>query len=347
MKPLILYISLVFLFMTISQFAKAQDNYEPIHGVTEHDFKIKGELEFTFTHSIDLKNGTKSEGTYQIKSPVQLSFNRNDLKFFMAQPREFIGYVENQYDAYSGFSSGSLMDIPQGGYQEEENWMQVEEHVKWWENGELTEINARGEIYPVLKVAFSIPDYPERYKAGRDQLLFRITISGISDSQFHPTRNVLVDDNNKKQQENGTALIDEDDLRKLEQADPSAAAGIKEGLKLIREASESHSSNLSVSIGCGSFYGQDLVAAEMSGNLRMADKSKKEAFERQFEQAYFKDIPHINVMKLVKFLLKPEGNYETPIVGSFSSNSEAGSEKATYNGTLRLYGNKVQKSDQE
>lgn len=345
MKQLSLDISLVFLFLTIFQFAKAQDNYEPLHGVTGLDFNIKGELEFTFTHSIDLKNGTKSEGTYRIKSPVQLSFNLNDLKFFKAQPKEFIGYVENQYDAYSGFSSGSLIDIPQGGYQEEENWMQVEEHVKWWENGELTEINARGEIYSVLQVAFSIPDYPERYKAGLDQLQFRVTISGISDSQFHSTRNVVVDDNNKNQQENGTVLIDEDDLRKLEQADPSAAAGIKEGLKLIRESSASHSSNLSVNIGCGSFYGQDLVTAEMSGNLLMADKSKKEAFERQFEQGYFKDMPHINVMKLVKFLLKPEGNYETPIVGSFSSSSESGSEKASYEGTLRLWGNQVVKDE--
>jgi hypothetical protein len=347
MKQLILDISLVFLFLTIFHFAKAQDNYEPIHGVTGHDFNIKGELELTFTHSIDLKNGTKSEATYRIKSPVQVSFNLNDLKFFKANPGEFVGYVENQYDAYSGYSSGGLIDIPQGGYQEEENWMWVDEHVKCWENGELTEINAQGEIYPVLKVAFSIPDYPERYKAGLDQLRFRVTISGISDSQFHQTRNVVVDDKNKNQQENGTVLSDDEGLRKLEQADPSVAAGIKEGLKLIRESSESHSSNLSVSIGCGSFYGQDLLAAEMSGNLLMAAKSKKEAFERQFEQEYFKDMPHINVMKLVKFLLKPEDKYETPIVGSFSSDSEAGSEKATYNGTLRLYGNKVQKSDQE
>lgn len=338
----ILFSFLVLLLIALT--TKAQNKYEPLHGLTGYDYNMKGELELTFTHSIDLKNGTKSEATYRIKSPVQVSFNLNDLKFFKANPEEFVGYVENQYDAYSGYSSGGLIDISQGGYQAEENWMWVDEHVKWWENGELTAINAQGEIYPVLKVAFSIPDYPEKYKAGLDQLQFRVTISGISDSQFHQTRNVGIDDNEKNQQGNGTVLIDEEGLRKLEQADPSAAAGIKEGLKLIEESSGSHPSNLSVSIGCGSFYGQDLIAAVMSNNLLTAAKSKKEAFERQFEQGYFKDMPHINVMKLVKFLLKPEGNYETPIIGSFSSDSEAGSEKATYNGTLRLYGNKVQKS---
>ena len=60
---------------------------------------------------------------------------------------------------------------------------------------------------------------------------------------------------------------------------------------------------------------------------------------------YFKDLPHINVMKIVNFLLKPAGNYETPIVGSFSSNSGNGSEKVTYNGTLKLFGNQMKKYD--
>ena len=146
-----IYRYLIFVFIASSYFTEAQNNYEPIHGVTGYDYNIKGELELTFTSSTDDKKGNKYEGTYRIKSPVLLSFNLNDLKFFKANPKEFIGYVENQFDAYSGYSGGGLMDIPQGGYQEEENWMWVDEHAKWWENGELTEVKAHGEIYPVYR----------------------------------------------------------------------------------------------------------------------------------------------------------------------------------------------------
>lgn len=60
----------------------------------------------------------------------------------------------------------------------------------------------------------------------------------------------------------------------------------------------------------------------MSAGLIGVENSKKEVFEAQFEQKYFKDLPRINAMKLINFLLKPTDTYETPIVGSFSSNSE-------------------------
>lgn len=329
----------VFLFLAATRFAEAQSHYEPIHGPTGSDYHIKGELELTFTSSTDDKNGNKYEGAYRIKSPVLLSFNLNDLKFFKASPKEFIGYVENQYDAFSGFSSGSLMDIPQGGYQEDENWMWVEEHAKWWENGELTEVKAHGEIYPVLQGYFSIPDYPDKYKTGLDQLQFRITITGASDSKYHPTRNVVVEyfNNNQKQNAAESSPLDEEAMKNLELADPAAE------MKKVTGLLQGFAPDLSVTVKCGSFYGADLAIAEIANNLVEADKSKKEAFEQQFEQKYFKNMPQIEVMKLVNFLIKPEGDYETPIVGSFSSDSESGSEKATYNGMLRLFGDKTQK----
>ncbi|MEN6455930.1 MAG: hypothetical protein ABFD10_16900 [Prolixibacteraceae bacterium] len=299
-------------------------------------------MELIFTSSIDDKNGNKSEGTYHVKSPVSLAFNLNDLKFFKADPKAFIGYVENQYDAFSGYSGGGLMDIPQGGYQEEESWMWVDEHLKWWENGELTEVKAHGEIYPVLAGYFSIPDYSAKYKAGLDQLQFRIAIDGSSDPDFHPTRNVVVEHVSNKFNQNGAGSnrIDEETMKILEQADPDAAAELKKASGILQNASP----DLSVNIGCGSFYGQDLTSALMDNKLGEADKAKKDAFEGRFEQEYFKNLPHIDAMKLINYLIKPEGNYETPIVGSFSSESEWGSEKASCNGTLRFYGKRVQKS---
>lgn len=332
----------VLLFSIRTQLVNAQANYEPLHGVTGYDYQIKGELDLIFINSIDDKNGNKSEGTYHVKSPVSLAFNLNDLKFFKADPKAFVGYVENQYDAFSGYSGGGLMDIPQGGYQEEESWMWVEEHLKWWENGELTEVKAHGEIYPVLAGYFSIPDYSTKYKAGLDQLQFRLTIAGTSDPHFHPTRNVMTEHfgNQPNQNEGGSNGIDEETMKILEQADPDAAAELKRASGILQNASP----DLSVNIGCGSFYGQDLTNALVDNKLVEADKAKKDAFEGRFEHEYFKNLPHIDAMKLINYLIKPEGNYETPIVGSFSSESEWGSEKASYNGTLRFYGKRVQKS---
>lgn len=337
----------IFLFLTTFQLANAQNNYEPIHSPSGYDYIIKGELELKIANAIDFKNENKNkeEGIYTIKSPVFLAFNLNDLKFFKAQPKEFIDYVENQYVASSGwFATGSLMDIG-NGYGEGTSWMRVDEHVKWWENGELTEIKAHGEIDSDIKIAFSIPDYPEKYMSGLDKLQFRIAvkISGSADTQ----RNVTVEYDSRKQQKNSTPLMDEASLKELEKADPSAVAGIKEGLKLMQEGSGSHPSELFINVSCGMFYGTDLTVAEMANNLIAVDAFNKEklAFETQFEQKYFKNLPHINVMKLVDFLLKPVGNYETPIVGSFSSDSENGSEKITYNGTLKLFGSQMKKYD--
>ncbi|MGV8136415.1 MAG: hypothetical protein AB2L20_14490 [Mangrovibacterium sp.] len=333
----------VLLFSIRTQLVHAQVNYEPLHGVTGYDYQIKGELELIFTSSIDDKNGNNSEGTYHVKSPVSLAFNLNDLKFFKADPKAFIGYVENQYDAFSGYSGGALMDIPQGGYREEESWMWVDEHLKCWENGELTEVKAHGEIYPVLAGYFSIPDYSAKYKAGLDQLQFRIAIDGSSDPDFHPTRNVVVEHVSNKFNQNGAGsnLIDAEAMKELERVDPAAAAEIKKAAGLLQNSAP----DLSVNINCGSFYGQDLVNALMSNNLVEADKAKKGAFECRFEQEYFKDLPRIDAMKLINYLIKPESNYEIPIVGSFFSDSEYGLERASYNGTLRFYGNRVQKSE--
>ncbi len=288
--------------------SKVQPGYEPLHGVSGHDFNIKGELELEFNNSVNFKNGQKLEGTYRIKSPIVLAFNLNDLKFFKAQPTEFKGYIENQYDANAGFSDGGLLDIPQGGYQEEENWMQVETQFASWENDVVSTVKAKGEIYPVLQVYFSVPDYAEKLRTGLTNLQFRLMIKGVADSQFHPQRNVT-----------GTATY--------------GTMQLSEGF------------DLPVSVGCGTFYGPDLNNAMMKNNLLEADKKKQDEFVGKFENEYFKNLPHIDAIALVNFLTKPGGNLEIPISGSFSSDSESGSEKATYNGTLRLYGNKVQKSE--
>ena len=295
-----------FFLLGVFYFSKAQQTYKPIHGASGYDYCIKGTLELAFTHFVDLKNGTKSEETYQIKSPVTLAFNLNDLKFFKAQPKEFIGYIENQYDAFSGYSSGSLIDIQQGGYEEKESRMWISEHVKWWEDGKLTELKAHGEIDPVLKIHFSIPDYPQKYKAGLGQLEFRIAINISSNTDNQ--QNIVVEYDSRKQQIGSMTLMDEASLGELEQANPSTAAEIKEGLKLIQESSALHPSGLYVNVSCGAFYGSDLGNAEMSAALLVAkdtaDIQRKKIFERQFEQMYFKDMTRLFKMLHLRLTYK-------------------------------------------
>jgi len=334
-------ILLTILFINTFCCLNAQTDYEPIHGLSASDYNMKGELELVFTHFVDYKNGNKTEEKYQIKSPVMLSFNLNDLRFFKAQPKEFIGYVENQYDAFSGFSDGCLLDIPAGGYQEDGNWMQVKEHLKYWTDGEFTEIKARGEIYPVLKINFSIPGYGEKLKDGFDKLNFRITVSGIS-SHFDPVQNVVVELNNKIMNDSETGLIDKKTMKNIELADPAAAAELKKAAGLLQPAS---ADILFVNVSCGAFYGADLAAAGTANNSTNASQSQKEILEQQFESQYFRDMPHIDVPKLVNFLLKPEGNYETQIDGSFSSDSDNGLEKAVFKGTLRLFSGQIFKAN--
>lgn len=328
--------------------AEAQNNYEPLHGVGD-DYNIKGELELKFTNSIDYKNGNKQEGIYHIKTPVLLSFNLNDLKYFKAQPKEFIGYVENPVIASCGYPcGGGLMDIPQGGIRAEENWMQADVHFVSMEDGISAEINSTGEIYPFIEVFFSIPDFSKDIESGLNELQFRLLVKGISDSQFHPVRNVKTKPNNSTPLNTSDLESAQKEFDKtyneLLKVDKTIAEEFRNGSQLMTE-STGNNTLLPITITCGSFFGSDMTDGLMKRNLLEADSAKKAEFVDQFEKEYFKDLPRINAMKLINFLIKPVGNYETPITGSFSSDSESGSEKASYNGTLRLYGNKVQKSE--
>ncbi len=343
------FYTLVCLFVLLTNSAGAQINSETIHGVSGYDYVIKGELELTFTHSVDYKNGNKQNATYRIKSPVQLSFNLNDLRSFIAKPLDFVGYVENPVIASCGYPcGGGLIDIAQGGIRSDENWMQADVHFVSQEDGVSSEINATGEIYPFMEVFFSIPDFSKELKVGLNQLQFRLFIKGISDSQYHPVRNVKVNSS-------GAASLDHLDLKssqadvdktynELLKIDKALAEEFKKGAQLMAESSDG-ADFLPISVTCGSFFGADEDAASRKMSFSEADAEKRSAFETQFERAYFEKLPHIDAMKLINFLIKPSGNYESPFTGSFFSDSEFGAETATYQGKLLLWGNQVRKSE--
>lgn len=343
------FYSLVCLFLLLTHFAGAQNTNETLHGVSGYDYIVNGELELAFTHAIDFKNGNKTNSTCRIKSPVQLSYNRNDLKSFIAKPLDFVGYVENPVLASCGYPcGGGLIDIAQGGIRAEENWMQADMKIVSLEEGVSTEFEATGEIYPFMEVFFSIPDYRKDINAGLNQLKFRLFFKGTADSKYHPVRNVKVKSNPSASSGaiDVKALQDELDkaYQELLKVDKTQAETLKNGAQLMTEASVP-TPFLPISVTCGSFFGIDQEFALQKMNFSDSDKEKRSAFERQFEMDYYKNLPHIDALKLINFLINPSGNYESPFTGSFSSESEWGQETASFQGVLRFRADRIRKDE--
>ena len=82
-----------------------------------------------------------------------------------------------------------------------------------------------------------------------------------------------------------------------------------------------------------------------SDRTETVKRKKKIAFEEQFEREYFEKLPTIDAMKLINFLTKPSGNYESPFTGSFSSESEWGQETASFQGVLRFRADRIRKDE--
>ncbi|MCE5345074.1 MAG: hypothetical protein LLG13_02135 [Bacteroidales bacterium] len=295
--------ALFFFVITGIQTIAGQKDYQPIHGLSGFDYFIKGEIVLDFVNFVNIKEASsKIESKYHLKSPVCVCFNLNDLKYFKARPAEFVGYVENQ------LGDGGLLNTPisPGEYLGENAMMKIEVWNKSWNYDEVTETKASGEMDPLIRIIFAIPDYAEKVKAGDANLQFRLNISANSDSY---TRQKNVTGWAKA----GPITLSNEDI------------------------------TLPVYIGCGTFYGTDLVKAQMANNLLEADKKKKNAFEQKFEQEYYKDLPRIDAMKLINFLIRPAESYEIPVSGSFGSPD--GNEKVTYSGTFYLFGKEMHKME--
>lgn len=320
--------------------AWSQETYEPLHGVTGYGYQVLGELELEYHSVVHFKTlDSKIERTYRIKSPVALWFNRNDLLFLKAEPKEFVGYMEY----------GGIFDIPDGGHRlEAENWMWADAHQKIWDQGEFGELHVQGNVDPVLKAQFTIPAYPETYQQGLDKLKFRVSIFGASHSRT-PVQNVKVlyahPDLQQTLSNEGASLFTEEQLAQLEQMDPQIAAEMRQGAQLMNETAQTMTPQMEINVGSGSFYGLDFTNELIAANLVEADKKVQDEFERKFDINYFRNMPQIPALPLINFLISPSGTYTVPINGSFSSNSDSGTETTTYQGTFRFFGDRVSKTD--
>jgi hypothetical protein len=269
----------------------AQDDFQPLHSLSEYNYIIVGELELEFSHVVDFKSsGLKVEGTYMIQTPIMLSFNLNDLKFFKARP---LGFLGDTYDEV--LVASTLYPLE---FLEEAGTMKVDGHYHAWENGEHYEVKASAELIHFLEIEFNHASFTEKIKAGNKDLQFRLSIRGRADESL-PQQNI-------------TGYAKGGDLL------------LTEGFKLP------------LMVGCGTFYGLDYLNAIIEKNLVESEK-KQAQFEQQFERHYYKDLPNIEAMPLVNYLIKPQGNFQIPFSGSFLSNSESGYEKARYKGILKLF----------
>lgn len=289
--------SLVYVFLILCSLQTyAQADYQPLHSLSEYNYVMLGELELEFSNVVDFKSsGLKIDGTYQIKTPIMLAFNLNNLKFFKAQPLPFLG---STYD--ETLIASTLYPYE---YLEEAGEMKVDGHYHAWENGDHYEVKASAQLYHFLEIDFNHASFNKKLKTGDKNLQFRLKISGRVD----------------------------------ESVPQLGLTGYAKGGDMVL----TEGFTLPVSIGCGTFYGMDLVNALITNNLFGTDKNKQDRFEEQYEQEYYKDLPTIDAIPLIKFLIKPQGNYEVPFIGSFTSDSENGSEKANYKGVLRLFANSI------
>jgi hypothetical protein len=290
-RPLQSLVNFLLILCTLQTYAQA--DYQPLHNLSEYNYIVLGELELEFSNVIDFRSsGPKIDGTYQIKTPIMLAFNLNNLKFFKAQPLQFLG---DKYDETLVASTQYPFE-----YLEEADNVKVKGHYNAWENGEHYEVKATAELHHFLSIDFNHANFVDKIKADDKNLQFRLSIQGRAD-ESQPQQNIA-----------GYAR--------------SGDLQLTEGF------------TLPVMVGCGTFYGLDFVNAVMVNNLVESDKKNQDLFKLEFEREYFNNLPHIEAMPLINYLLKPQGNYEVPFSGSFLSNSDNGYEKASYTGTFRLFG---------
>jgi hypothetical protein len=165
-----------------SQQAYAQEDFQPLHSLSEYNYIIVGELELEFSHVVNFKpSGLKTEGTYMIQTPIMLSFNLNDLKFFKAQPLAFLG---NTYDEVLVASTLYPFEILEAAGN-----MKVDGHYHAWENGDHYEVKASAELIHFLEIDFNHASFAEKIKAGNKDLQFRLSIRGRADESL-PQQNI-------------------------------------------------------------------------------------------------------------------------------------------------------------
>lgn len=157
---------LVFFCVTVSF---SQQAYQRLHSISESDYSLKTELELDYNYTVNLieESAHHQSCSLTFNSPGFLNFNKNDLLFFKAEPREFI-------------ETPLLIDIDccfsdsKGQNDEVAGFTLIAEHVNIAEGDVKSEINLRGSQMSTVEVAFSLYDAEQKIKSGNKDYEFRL-----------------------------------------------------------------------------------------------------------------------------------------------------------------------------
>jgi len=276
--------------------------FERLHGVTKYDYSVKAELELEYTSKMFFPDrNERLQQKYRLKAPFFIQYNLNDLKFFRAEPKEFIGYEDNFLSSNYTFSDSKNQNETSAGMMQVADLFQKSESP-----AETTEQKLNGEIGMSPDINFSLLGLSKQLKSGnKPQFTLFISASPCP---------------NCEQKVRGAAKYTSSDGNSL---------SVNEGLTLDVNL---HSLGLS--------YGTDLTKAFIEHNLVEADKKEKDRFEDGFKIEYYKSLPKIEAIPLIDFLIVPKGTYEIPLEGYINTSTDI-PETTHFKGKLKIYGDKL------
>ena len=160
--------------------AKSQEKYEPLFSLSDYNYCIYGELELNYESDIHFKPQydqaaySKVQAKYNIRTPIVITFNRNDLLFFNKQPKIFLGEEPDK----------TLISTPTytDSYYEQEPWMKVEAHTTSVDAGISSVMDVTFEAAPVMQISFNFLKWFNKLKEGQKDFTFQLDITGKTTS---------------------------------------------------------------------------------------------------------------------------------------------------------------------
>lgn len=275
--------------------------YQKIHGPSEFDYSVKAEIELEYASEVVFNTYDQTfKREYRLKAPFFLAFNLNDLKFFKAEPSEFIGYEDNFMSSNYVFSdSENQHEITAGMMLVSGMYMKSESPA------EIQEQKLAGAIGTSPEINFSLLGLSRQLQTGKNPM-FTLFISASP----CPNCEQEVKGYGKFTSQEGNTLT------------------VTEGLTLDLTMNSK-----------GESYGADFVNALMANNLLEADKKVKDTFEEGFMIDYYKNLMKIEALPLIDYLMNPQGVYEVPFEGFIKTTTDI-PETTTFKGKLKVYGEK-------
>jgi hypothetical protein len=166
---------MVFLLIILTETTYAQKDYEAVNGVNDYIYYIKGELILDYSSSVYYSEfDTRTSCKYHVVAPLFLSYNRNDLKYFRAEPEKMYEYADAFLGTTNYFSDNRGENEIFAGMMKADEWIQSTQ-------GDITsEVNAKGNIDQSVNIQFKMYNAEDVLKSGGRNFVYRIYINAVS-----------------------------------------------------------------------------------------------------------------------------------------------------------------------